>query len=97
MAKDDTAPGLTREEIAEHHRLAAELMRSGSLAELPPDFVAQRRQELIAHLLRDQRPMETTADLNAPAVPMPSGPSSASYAPEPDARRRATSSRQILG
>ena len=81
MANDDTAPGLTPEEIAERHRLAPELMRPGSPADLPPDFLAQRDQQIMARLLLNPRPMASTTDLNAPAVRMPSGPSSP-YAPD---------------
>jgi hypothetical protein len=79
MANDETALGLTPEEIAERYRLAAELMRPGSLADLSPNFLAQRDQQLMARLLLDQRPMASTADLNAPAVPLPFGPNSAPF------------------
>jgi hypothetical protein len=82
MANDDTAPGLTPEEIAGRRRLAAALMRPGPLADLSPDFRAQRDQQVLARLLLDPTPMASTTDLNAPAVPMPSGPSSAPYAPD---------------
>jgi hypothetical protein len=82
MANDDTARGLTPEEIADRRRLAAELMRPGSLADPPPNVLAQRDQQLMARLLLDPRPMASTADLNVPVAPMTSGPSSAPYAPD---------------
>jgi hypothetical protein len=86
MVNDDTAPGLTPEEIADRRRLAAELMWPGSLADQPPNFLAQRDQQLMARLLLDPRPMASAADLNAPALPMPSGPSSAPDAPDSTGR-----------
>jgi hypothetical protein len=85
MANDDTAPGLTPEEIAERHRLAAALMRPGLLAELSPDFLAQRDQQLMARLLLDPRPMASTADLNAPVVPMPARMQAGQAVPAHDA------------
>jgi hypothetical protein len=85
MANDEPAPGLTPEEIAERHRLAAALMRPGSLANLPPNFLAQRDQQIMARLLLDPRPMASTADLNAPDVPMPARMQAGQAAPAHDA------------
>jgi hypothetical protein len=64
MTNDDTAARLTPQEIADRHRLAAELMRQGSPADLPPHLHGgaegggtQQARDLMVRLLLDPPPV----------------------------------------
>jgi hypothetical protein len=82
MASDDIVPDLTPEEIAERHRLVAELMRPGSATDLPQDLVARRNQELMAQLLLGSTPVASTPTMTAPTVSMSSGAMSSPSGPD---------------